>query len=158
MGINNFLAVSTPHSTIGGTLNQNLDFTSDEHIENTGILNSNCINISNTLHHSNIKNNQINTLEEENLVMKIQQSLEVLKSNTENENIAWLNRLQSKYFLLFIIIYFVFFCCVISLYLLIEPLSGTLESIVICTYVLFFLVTSHCPYVKSFNPFFIEIS
>lgn len=98
MGINNFLASNATHSVIGGNLN--LDFTSDEHIENTGILNSNCINISETLHHSNIKNNQINTLEEENLVMKIQQSLEVLKSNTENENIAWLNRLQSKYFYL----------------------------------------------------------
>lgn len=104
MGINNFLATSAPHVALAGGLSHNLDFTSDEHIENTGILNSNSINISDTLHHSNIiKNNQINTLEEENLVMKIQQSLEVLKSNTENENIAWLNRLQSKYFILLLL-------------------------------------------------------
>lgn len=97
MGINNYLSSNSIHSGIGGNLNHNLDFTSDEHIENTGILNSNCIKISDTLHNSILKNNQTNTLEEENLVKKIQQSLEILKSNTENQNIAWLNRLQSKY-------------------------------------------------------------
>jgi hypothetical protein len=106
MGINNYLSSNSIHSGIGGNLNHNLDFTSDEHIENTGILNSNCIKISDTtLHNSILKNNQTNTLEEENLVKKIQQSLEILKSNTENQNIAWLNRLQSKY---------LFFRCVIS--------------------------------------------
>lgn len=110
MGISNFLASSAPHTAIGGGLSHNLDFTSDEHIENTGILNSNNISITDTLHHSNIiKNNQINTLEEENLVEKIRQSLEVLKSNTqfsfshqESES-AWLTRLQSKYFILWLL-------------------------------------------------------
>lgn len=115
MGINNYLSSNSIHSGIGGNLNHNLDFTSDEHIENTGILNSNCIKISDTLHNSILKNNQTNTLEEENLVKKIQQSLEILKSNTENQNIAWLNRLQSKY---------LFFRCVISSCLIYKLLNA----------------------------------
>jgi hypothetical protein len=96
IGINNRLS-SNSLSGISSNLNNNLDFTSDEHIENTGIvLSSNSINsINDTV--SNSINNQTNTLEDENLVKKIQQSLECLKSNTENQNIAWVNRLQSKY-------------------------------------------------------------
>jgi hypothetical protein len=120
MGINNYLSSNSIHSGIGGNLNHNLDFTSDEHIENTGILNSNCIKISDTLHNSILKNNQTNTLEEENLVKKIQQSLEILKSNTENQNIAWLNRLQSKY---------LFFRCVISSCLIYKPLNALCLSL-----------------------------
>lgn len=77
--------------------NYDYDFTSDDHIENTGILNSNNSNIkeNDTVNYSI---NQTNTLEDENLVKKIQQSLECIKnSKTENQNIAWVNRLQSKY-------------------------------------------------------------
>lgn len=95
IGINSRLT-SNSLSGISSNLNNNLDFTSDEHIENTGILSSNCIKINDTVSNS-IRNNQTNTLEDENLVKKIQQSLECLKSNTENQNIAWVNRLQSKY-------------------------------------------------------------
>lgn len=94
IGINSRLS-SNSLSGISSNLNNNLDFTSDEHIENTGILSSNSIKIIDTV--SNSINNQTNTLEDENLVKKIQQSLECLKSNTENQNIAWVNRLQSKY-------------------------------------------------------------
>lgn len=97
IGINSRLSSSNSLSGISSNLNNNLDFTSDEHIENTGtgILSSNSIKLNDTV--SNSKNNQTNTLEDENLVKKIQQSLECLKSNTENQNIAWVNRLQSKY-------------------------------------------------------------
>lgn len=95
IGINSRLS-SNSLSGISSNLNNNLDFTSDEHIENTGILSSNSNKIIiDTV--SNSINNQTNTLEDENLVKKIQQSLECLKSNTENQNIAWVNRLQSKY-------------------------------------------------------------
>lgn len=91
IGINTRLS-SNSLSGISSNLNNNLDFTSDEHIENTGILSSNSIKINDT-----VSNSINNTLEDENLVKKIQQSLECLKSNTENQNIAWVNRLQSKY-------------------------------------------------------------
>lgn len=78
--------------------NFDYDFTSDEHIEqNTGILISNNSNIiiDNNDTVNNLSVNQTNTLEDENLVEKIQQSLEYSK-NAKTENIAWVNRLQSK--------------------------------------------------------------
>jgi hypothetical protein len=83
--------------------NYDYDFTSDDHIENTGILNSNNSNIkkdNDTVNSINNNNNQNHTLEDENLVKKIQQSLECFKKS-KTENIAWVNRLQSKYFLFF---------------------------------------------------------
>lgn len=86
--------------TTGSALNNNYDydFTSDDHIEeqNIGILNSNNSNIkenNDTVNQS--VNNQTNTLEDENLVQKIQQSLEIFKK-AKTENIAWVTRLQSK--------------------------------------------------------------
>ncbi|KAL7030629.1 hypothetical protein ACKWTF_006732 [Chironomus riparius] len=78
--------------------NYDYDFTSDDHIENTGILNSNNSNIKkdndtvNSIINNN-NNNQNHTLEDENLVKKIQQSLECFKKS-KTENIAWVNRLQ----------------------------------------------------------------
>ncbi|XP_070491355.1 double-stranded RNA-specific editase Adar isoform X2 [Chironomus tepperi] len=74
--------------------NYDYDFTSDDHIENTGILNSNNSNIKKDNDTVNsINNNQNHTLEDENLVKKIQQSLECFKKS-KTENIAWVNRLQ----------------------------------------------------------------
>ncbi|CAH1718765.1 unnamed protein product [Chironomus riparius] len=79
--------------------NYDYDFTSDDHIENTGILNSNNSNIKkdndtvNSIINNNNNNNQNHTLEDENLVKKIQQSLECFKKS-KTENIAWVNRLQ----------------------------------------------------------------
>lgn len=75
--------------------NFDYDFTSDDHIENTGILNSNNSNIKENDTVNSI--NQNHTLEDENLVKKIQQSLECFKKS-KTENIAWVNRLQSKYY------------------------------------------------------------
>jgi hypothetical protein len=72
--------------------NYDYDFTSDDHIENTGILNSNNSNIKENDTVNSI--NQNHTLEDENLVKKIQQSLECSKK-TKTENHAWLSRLQS---------------------------------------------------------------
>lgn len=85
------------NSTSNNNNNYDFDFTSDDHIENTGILNSNNSNIkeNDTV---NLKINQNHTLEDENLVKKIQQTLECFKkSKTENQNmnLAWLSRLQS---------------------------------------------------------------
>lgn len=83
--------------------NYDYDFTSDDHIENTGILNSNNSNIkkdNDTVNSINNNQNQNHTLEDENLVKKIQQSLECFKKS-KTENIAWVNRLQSKYFIYF---------------------------------------------------------
>lgn len=87
--------------TPGSALNNNYDydFTSDDHIEeqsNIGILNSNNSNIKekNDTVNQSVKN-QTNTLEDENLVQKIQQSLEIFKK-AKTENIAWVTRLQSK--------------------------------------------------------------
>lgn len=87
--------------------NYDYDFTSDDHIENTGILNSNNSNIkkdndtvNSIINNNNYNNNQNHTLEDENLVKKIQQSLECFKKS-KTENIAWVNRLQSKYFIYF---------------------------------------------------------
>lgn len=104
--------ISSLASSLNNLNNNNYDFTSDEHIDNTtgsGILISsnvinNSSNIDNTISNQ-LNQNQTNhrttptttTLEDENLVKKIQQSLECLKSKTENQNIAWVNRLQSKY-------------------------------------------------------------
>jgi hypothetical protein len=86
----------------GSAINNNFDydFTSDDHIEqNTGILNSNSncsnANIKDNNDTVNQSDNQTNTLEDENLVQKIQQSLEIFKK-AKTENIAWVNRLQSK--------------------------------------------------------------
>lgn len=95
----------------GSALNNNYDydFTSDDHIEdqNIGILNSKNSNIkdnNDTVNQS--VNNQTNTLEDENLVQKIQQSLENFKK-AKTENIAWVTRLQSKkIFFRFIISFF----------------------------------------------------
>lgn len=91
--------VITPNVIGGGvnpssvvTNNFDYDFTSDDHIEqNTGILNSNNSNIK----VNNDTVNQTNTLEDENLVQKIQLNLENFKK-AKTENIAWVNRLQSK--------------------------------------------------------------
>jgi hypothetical protein len=86
--------------TPGSALNNNYDydFTSDDHIEeqNIGILNSNNSNIkdNNDTVNQSVKN-ETNTLEDENLVQKIQQSLEIFKK-AKTENIAWVTRLQSK--------------------------------------------------------------
>lgn len=89
IGINTRLSSSSLPG-ISSNLNSNLDFTSDEHIENTGISSSHSIRIYDT-----VRNSIHNTLEEEKLVENIQQ---IFKFNTENQNIAWVNRLQSKYF------------------------------------------------------------
>lgn len=94
-------ASAVANLTTGSALNNNYDydFTSDDHIEeqNIGILNSNNSNIrennNDTVNQS--VNNQTNTLEDENLVQKIQQSLENFKK-AKTENIAWVTRLQSK--------------------------------------------------------------
>ena len=107
---------ATANSNNSNLNNNNYDFTSDMFEDNTTgiLLNSNNIdnscNIDNT---KTIKSNQLllnsintNTLEDDNLVKKIQQTLECLKSDTDqnsNSNHAWVNRLQSKYFLSFII-------------------------------------------------------
>lgn len=106
IGINNHLlsSLTSASSANSNNLNNNLsvDFTSDDHIENTGILLNNL--------HSNINNNNdtmsnssnSNTLEDENLINKIQQSLECFKTNTDI-NHALINRLQSKYYYLIFI-------------------------------------------------------
>jgi hypothetical protein len=82
--------------------NYDYDFTSDDHIENNGILISNNSNIK----ENDTVNSNNHTLEDENLVKKIQQSLECIK-NSKTENIAWVNRLQSKYLFL-VSLYFMF--------------------------------------------------
>jgi hypothetical protein len=94
----NPIGVNHPGSAINN--NFDYDFTSDDHIEqNTGILNSNSncsnANIKENNDTVNQSDNQTNTLEDENLVQKIQQSLENFKK-AKTENIAWVNRLQSK--------------------------------------------------------------
>lgn len=106
--------VLTPNA-IGSAINSNFDydFTSDDHIEqNTGILNnSNNSNIkdNNDTIVNNLSVNQTNTLEDEKLVEKIQQSLENFKKiEAKTENIAWVNRLQSKRNYFFIIRHFWF--------------------------------------------------
>lgn len=97
----NAIGVGVNHHP-GSAINNNFDydFTSDDHIEqNTGILNSNSncsiANIKDNNDTVNQSDNQTNTLEDENLVQKIQQSLENFKK-AKTENIAWVNRLQSK--------------------------------------------------------------
>lgn len=90
-------ALSSPKVALNN--NYDYDFTSDDHIEeaNIGILNSNSSNIkdNNDTVNQSVNNNQTNTLEDENLVQKIQQSLEIFKK-AKTENIAWVTRLQSK--------------------------------------------------------------
>lgn len=89
--------------TSGSGLNSNYDydFTSDDHIEeeqNIGILNNSNnsnIQVKNDTVNQSVNNSQTNTLEDENLVQKIQQSLENFKK-AKTENIAWVTRLQSK--------------------------------------------------------------
>lgn len=92
--------VAPPSTNNALNNNYDYDFTSDDHIENTGILNSNNSNIKNENDTVNYSINQNHTLEDENLVKKIQQSLECFKKS-KTENIAWVNRLQSKYLFLF---------------------------------------------------------
>lgn len=111
-GASRALSPNTSAVTPGSALNNNYDydFTSDDHIDdqNIGILNSNNSNIkdnNDTVNQS--VNNQTNTLEDENLVQKIQQSLENFKK-AKTENIAWVTRLQSKK---------IFFCFIISFYM-----------------------------------------
>lgn len=113
-----------PPTAANNAINNNFDydFTSDDHIENTGILNSNNSNIKENDTVNSI-NNQNHTLEDENLVKKIQQSLECFKK-TKTENIAWVNRLQSKY-------YFNFFISVSKLPLLFYVVNHTSNLIML---------------------------
>lgn len=95
IGINTHLLTSLSEATNSNNSNTNfvdktVDFTSDDHIDNTGILLNH-----NNLDHTNMSVNS-NTVDEDNLLGKIQQTLDSFATKNQKTH-AWISRLQSKY-------------------------------------------------------------